>query len=228
MGIHFHRIFKPTNLLAAVLLTALPAVSQAVVTTYNIQSGTAPSFSGSWIHSADTEGSTGYFTNGAKRSVTGSLTIDTGDLSQSFGQLLIDDGNFGLGAGSSWTIDLFNGASNMVSTFLGGEALLLSLDYTITGTDNTNAPVSNSGTFYFANRDFTGDTNITNGPNYFNDSILYLWGNNWINKLGAINKPERNTLGLDLYGVAVPEPTIALLLGLGLLGIASRKLIKSA
>jgi len=223
MSVHFHKIFKPTNLLAAVLITALPAVSQAVAITYDIQNGSAPSFSGSWIHSADNEmGSSGYFTNGTKTRVAGSITI-TDDLSLSTGQLTAT-GNFGSG-NDSWTIDLFNGASSTMATFVGGDTLLLSLDYTITG---SSTGLLDSGTFYFASRDFNSAP-ISNGPNYFDSSVLYLWGNNWINEDGTdANRPVSTAaLGLDIYGVAVPEPTIALLLGLGLLGIASRRLIKS-
>jgi len=224
MGLQLKQILKPKYLFAAALLSALPAVSQAVAITYNIQNGSAPNFSGSWIHSADTQmGTSGYFANGTKTEVAGTLTIDTANLAATSGQLTAN-GDFGSGS-AMWTID-FNGASSGSHTFIGGDVDLISIDYSLNSFGLMGGEVSSTGTFYFADRDFNGAP-ISNGPNYFDDSVLYLWGNNWVNLNGASDKPTTYTpLGLDLYGV--PEPSVALLLGIGLLGLASKRLLKSA
>ena len=75
---------------------------QAYPLTYDIGQGSAPGFSGSWLHAGTNEmGNSGFFANGEKISIMGSLTIDvaagtaTGAMSGT--------GNFGPGS-SDWLL----------------------------------------------------------------------------------------------------------------------------
>jgi len=217
MNIEFQRYFA--SFCAALALLALPLASQAVPITYNIGAGSAPGFSASWLHAGSGEmGSTGYFANGMATNMTGSLTLDMADLGSATG-LISGAGDFGLGV-DTWTLEFFGAAANTVM-FVDGNIDLLSIEYDLTSLGGHTS----SGTFYFANRDFNGG-NISDGPNYISDSVLYLWGNNWVNATGASDRTAFTdaggiALGLDLYGeaVTVPEPGIAALLAVGLLGL---------
>jgi hypothetical protein len=187
---------------------------QAYPLTYDIGQGSAPGFSGSWLHAGTTEmGNSGFFANGEKISIMGSLTIDqaagtaTGAMSGT--------GNFGLGS-SDWMLWIDGMTSNTV-TFAGGETELLALDYVL----ESSAGYLDEGVFYFARRDFNGGA-LDDGPNYIDDNRLYLWGNNWLNANGSADRADflgqgGTPLGLDLYG-EVPEPPVGLLLLVGLLG----------
>ncbi len=207
------KIFR--TLCVAALLTT-PFTSFAVPITYDIGAGSAPGFSGSWLHAGSRSTGGGYYANGAKARMAGSLTLDMDALTASGS--ISGTGDFGLG-NDDWTLT-FTGASAGTANFYGGITDLISLDYDLSDTHGSHG----TGTFYFANKDFNGG-NIDNGPNYINDNILYLWGNNWINTGGA-NGNDKDSfvsyngspLGLDLYGEAVPEPGMAALLAIGLLG----------
>jgi len=212
-------------LCATAALIAVPLASHAVPITYNISAGSAPGFSASWLHAGSSQmGSSGYFANGIKAGMSGSLTLDMANLASTSGQIS-GTGDFGLGS-DTWTLDFLGASANSVN-FIGGVTDLLSLNYSLTSGSH-----SSTGTFYFANRDFNGS--ISDGPNYIDPGILYLWGNNWINASGGAT--DRNTfvtgggfaLGLDLYGeaVAAPEPGIAALLAAGLLVLGFRSRLK--
>jgi hypothetical protein len=81
------------------------------------------------------------------------------------------------------------------------------LDYVL----ESSAGYPNEGVFYFARRDFNGGS-VDDGPNYIDDSRLYLWGNNWLNANGSTDRADFQgqggvPLGLDLYA-EVPEPPV--------------------
>ena len=219
---------KFKTICAALALLLAPLTGQALPVTYNITSGSAPGFSGSWLHAGtDQMGTSGFFANGAAARINGSLTLDMSGPVTASGQLS-GFGDFGLG-GSNWTIDITGGSSG-THQFLGGEVDLLSLDYSLSSTNGH----SSNGIFHFAARDFNGGP-IENGPNYINNDILYLWGNNWVNENGAIDRENfsigyesqtfNNALGLDLYGeaVEVPEPGMLALLIIGLIGVGAKR-----
>lgn len=211
-------------LCGAVIFAATSITSQATPSvTYRLGAGSAPGFSATWLHAGTSEmGNTGYYANGKKARMTGSLTLDMHDLALASGSLS-GSGDFGQGIGN-WTLDFAGGTSNSV-TFADGNMDLLSLNYTLTNDINT---FSETGTFYFASRDFNGGS-ISNGPNYVDPDILYLWGNNWVNQGNTSRQDFVNAggiaLGLDLYGV--PEPGIAALLAIGLLGMGFKRRYQS-
>lgn len=231
---HLGYLVSLSSVLMCAPLAALPI-------TYDIGAGSAPGFSGSWLHAGSREmGNSGYFTNGDKIRINGQLTLDL-DAGQASG-VLTGRGHFGLGD-SFWTLTI-TGASSNTHTFIGGETDLVSLDYRLIPEQG----IRSTGTFHFASRDFNGGA-ADDGPNYIDNNKLLLWGNNWVNSYGAIDRyrfvnsyghdddeyeyghgyhdndySNRNyALGLDLYGTAVsaPEPGIALLLLTGLLGITA-------
>jgi hypothetical protein len=212
-----NRRFQPSLPAILALITsafANPALAYPI--TYDIGPGSAPGFSGSWLHAGSVEmGSSGFYANGDKIRIGGQLTIDlaTNDAS---GQLT-GNGDFGLGD-SDWSLRI-TGVSSAGVTFTGGETDLLSLDYVL----ESAAGYDEGGVFYFAARDFNGGA-ADDGPNYIDDSRLLLWGNNWLNTTGSSDRADfiaagGDPLGLDLYGVAVPEPPVGLLLLGGLIGM---------
>jgi len=212
------------SLCGAVIFAATPITSLATPSvTYELGAGNAPGFSATWLHAGSREmGSTGYYANGVKARMTGSLTLDMDNLASASGSLS-GYGDFGQGA-DNWILDFAGATSNSV-VFADGNIDLLSLNYTLTNDGNT---FSDTGTFYFASRDFNGG-NISNGPNYIDPNVLYLWGNNWINQSDTSKQDFIKTggiaLGLDLYGV--PEPGIAALLAIGLLGMGFKRRYQS-
>ncbi len=223
------------SICVALALVAAPLTAQAVPITYDIGPGSAPGFSGSWIHAGTTQmGNSGYYANGAKASLSGVLTLDMDNLANASGSLSAN-GDFGLG-NDMWTIDITGGSSGTES-FVGGLTDLLSLDYTITAAGSN---FSTMGTFYFATKDFNNNTS-DGGPNLITDDQLILWGNNWVNSTGAgidgTGTSDRDAftldggfaLGLDLYGeardVPVPEPGVLAMLAMGLVGIGVRRRI---
>lgn len=214
--------FTSAAKIAALLLGGLTGVSKlavAIPMTYQIGEGSAPGFSGSWLHAGSIEmGDSGFFANGDAMRINGRLTIDL-DEGDASGQLT-GTGSFGLGSGETetWTLTV-RGASRNTHQFRGGEIDILSLDYMLTSAGG----IETDGIFYFADRDFNGDTR-ENGPNYINDDVLYLWGNNWLNENGSEDRDifvraGEPALGLDLYGVAVSEPGLLVLMSTGLLAI---------
>lgn len=106
-------------LLAAMLLS-MPA--GALPITYDIGAGTAPGFSGSWLHAGtDQMGNSGFYANGDKIRINGQLTLDVAAGSGS--GVLTGSGDFGLG-NDFWTI-LVTGASSGSYNFMGGESDIL-------------------------------------------------------------------------------------------------------
>ena len=211
----------------ALALVAAPITAQAIAITYDIDSGSAPNFSGSWLHAATNEmGSSGYYANGAAAGIEGSLTLITDAMGNYTGAsgTLTGSGNV-LGSVEDWTIDIMGGSSSPFALFTGGDSLLLSLDYHLTSAQGHNS----RGTFYFANRDFNNIPN-DDSPNFIRPEKLVLWGNNWINN-GINEHPGVSGLGLDLFGTVtddVPEPGILALLAVGLIGIGvSRRKLRS-
>lgn len=194
----------------------LPAAVNAIPLTYQIGAGSAPGFSGSWLHAATHEmRDSGFFTNGDAIRMNGSLTLDEDDLQSTSGSIS-GTGDFGLGAGN-WELS-FTGATAGRYEFFWGERDLLSLDYQLTSSNGH----SSQGQFFFADRDFNGGAR-DDGPNYVNSNIMYLWGNNWLNERGNDDREYfvRDggvALGLDLYGT-VPEPGILALLATGLIAV---------
>ncbi len=218
---HYLHLLCGAVIFAATSITshATPSVTYALGATSDV-----PGFSATWLHAGTSEmGNTGYYANGVKARMTGSLTLDMDNLASASGSLS-GYGDFGQTPGN-WTLDFAGATSNSV-TFADRNRDLLSLNYTLTNGDNT---FSSTGTFYFANRDFNGG-DISNGPNYIDPDILYLWGNNWVNQGDTSRQDFVNAggvaLGLDLYGV--PEPGIAALLAIGLLGMGFKRRYQSA
>lgn len=200
-------------------LALVPSIALAGPITYNITDGSSGSFTASWLHAGTGAESDGFYMNGNKASISGSITIDT-DTGAASGSLATDsaDTDFGQGSGS-WTIDITGGTNVGGTDFASGDSLLLALDYTL-----SNGSTSSTGTFYFADTTFTGDVNS------WDEDELYLWGNNWFNENGTDDRDDfvaggGIALGIDLYGakVDVPEPSILLIFGLGLTGLGLRR-----
>ena len=208
-----------------------PAATFAAPITYDITDITDGSFSASWLHAAESSFADGYFMNGDKASISGTLTIDwiAGTASGSVSTDDAADTDFGGGSGD-WLMN-FTGATLPTSAggtfgdqFFGGDDLLIALDYELF-LDSASSP-DYTGTFYFADRTFAGAANSGRDSNE-----IFLWGNNWFNEFG--DEEDKNTvdfaLGIDLYGIAaVPEPTSLFLLGSGLLGLSLRRRRKTA
>jgi len=206
--------------LALVFSLAGSGTASAIPITYQIGAGSAPGFSGSWLHNAhEGMGNSGYFANGDAIRMTGELTVDL-ETGMASGRLA-GSGDFGLNnsaATEDWLL-VIRGGSKGTQTFKDGEKDILTLSYMLTSSGGHEE----DGYFYFADRDFNGDTR-EDGPNYIDQNRIYLWGNNWVNKNGAKDRErfvyEENgeALGLDLYGTA-PEPGLLALMATGLMGI---------
>ena len=220
-------ISKITIGLGMTLFALLANTAVALPITYDIGAGTAPGFSGSWLHSGAVEmGDSGYFANGDALRISGQLMLDLETASAS--GTLTGSGDFGQGY-NDWTL-LITGASVGTYNFVGGETDLISLTYQLTSADDE---YDFDGIFHFADRDFNGGDR-DDGPNYISNDYLYLWGNNWVNAHGSEDREtftdnDGIALGLDLYGerASVPEPGITLLLLTGLLGTAAVKRVQS-
>ena len=204
-----------------------PAAAFAGPIVYDIKDGSSGGFTAGWLHSATSNASGGYWMNGNIASISGEITIDWSSGAAS-GSVSTDAGDTDFGQGSGdWELEITGGSTTGTGIFAGGVDLLVSLDYDLFLNGSTTA--KDSGTFYFADRNFTGQVNSAN------DSEIYLWGNNWLNKAGGSNV-DRDihiaaggiAMGIDLYGAArpVPEPTVLFIFGTGLLGLALRRRLK--
>lgn len=218
-------ITKSTFILALLVPTAVFA--SPIV--YDIKDGNSGGFSASWLHAGTGSASGGYWKNGNKASISGEITIDW-STGAAFGSISTDAGDTDFGQGSgNWELVITGGSNTGTGIFAGGVDLLLSLDYDLFL--NGSSTAADSGTFYFADLNFTGDVNSAS------NSEIYLWGNNWLNENGGSNIDRTNhisgggiALGIDLYGTGspVPEPTMLLILGTGLLGLSLRRRRKQA
>ncbi len=206
------------------LATLLPGVALAAPISYDITDGSSSGFSASWLHSANSSHSAGFYMNGNKASISGNIVIDwsTGAAS---GSIATDaaDTDFGSGSGS-WVMNITGGTTTDSRTFNNGDSLLLALDYVL-----SNGSSSSTGTFYFADTTFAGAANSATA------SQIYLWGNNWFNENGSSDRTAfvgagGIALGIDLYGegTPVPEPSVLLLLGMGLTGLGFYRKRKAA
>ncbi len=133
------------SLCAVVIFAATPIASHAIPSvTYELgATDNVPGFSGTWLHAGTREmGNTGYYANGVKARMTGSLILDMHDLAGASGSLS-GSGDFGLGL-DDWTLD-FTGVASHSVTFADGNVDLLSLNYILTNDSNT---FSSTGTFY--------------------------------------------------------------------------------
>ncbi len=216
------------------VISIVPKIALSVPTTYAIGVDNAPNvpgFSASFLHSATSGHSQGYWMSGNTASISGTITIDLANNSAS-GMLIMDlngDTDFGLGS-ANWKLNI-TGAGKSANlrnlSGLGDSMELLHLDYTLTNLTNGNG--NQTGTFYFAANDYNGGSSPS--PNEFTASRLILWGNNWINQYnngnGTAKPAATNTftpLGIDLFGTRVPdnpvpEPTTMLLFGFGVVGL---------
>lgn len=119
------------------------------------------------------------------------------------------------------TADLAGGVlTNIMGTILvdGDTDILVTdgtIDFASSGPDEFGAELvtSTHGTFYFLDHNFAGTANSFDGV------VGRLWGNNW----DTGSRPDEGGYGIDIGFEVVPEPSTALLLALGLTGIAARR-----
>ena len=139
----------------------------------------------------------------------------TGDLTDSV--LTLGENSLLLDGGS-----IFNVKSSVLDFGVAEGALIGALGYEIVSAGGS----VEAGAFYFYNYDLTNGSCDANG--FCSDSGEYrLWGNNWENAL--YDRPDGNVivdgqrmtrlrgidLGGDIVAAPVPEPSAALLFGLG-------------
>jgi len=201
------------SICVAAALAILPLTSQAIPVTYKITSGNTGNFSGTFLHTAAHRcNQGGYYVCGDSAKLKGTLTFDLDDNTAS-GSISGKGTNTDMfNATDTWTLT-WTGVSAGTQLFVGGETDLLSLDYNLV----SSAGYNENGTFYFADKIFTGLANS------ITEDELYLWGNNWINATGDDRGYGPNWLGLDLYGTTVPEPGVLALLAMGLIGVGATR-----
>ncbi len=180
------------------LLIAGPAMADTIVE-YQIGPGTAPGFSGSWLHTASSHNNGGYWMGGSATALTGMLTgtWDGTNLSGVSGTLTAGAGTLTVSATS-----MLNGGAGTASG---------TLDYNASGFTGTFANINGGGAFGFA---------TAVGPSIVSQSQIILWGQNF----APTNFPPVNSYGIDLYGTGtvastVPELPTGLLIGFGLAGL---------
>lgn len=219
--------------LALLLGVGLGAASpaHAVTVAYEIQNGGPVSgFSYSTIHDASGTnmllGGNSYWAGGA---ILGNSFVGTlfGDQTVSGTQTSLTGINGTVTASGGLTLT-FTGGSLLTDTSISPYASG-SLDVNFSG------PVTRTETFYFHPLAFTGGA-PSNGPNGFDGSQFFLWGNNWNNGPAGTEPAIGNTgtlnstrLGIDLKGTIVtppapvPLPAAVLLFGSGLAGLLAGK-----
>jgi hypothetical protein len=190
----------------AIASVALPGVAAAtpepVVLTIT-QGGPVGGFRWSFLHQATSSclviGGVQFCMNGNPVTVSGTLTATRDGLllTDIMGTISVSGGGGDIIV-TDGTIDF---ASSAADTF-GGELV-----------------TSTHGTFYFLDHTFVGPANS------FDGASLWLWGNNWNTGNPGVGTASGGVrwgidLGIDVSLETIPEPPIAALLGLGLMGLA--------
>jgi len=215
------------------LLLLAAASAQAVSVKFDLGSPEDPvsGFDASFIHDAGGCQSGSYYMCGDKFRVSGDITFTGATLGAGdtiTGATGVSGSVSGSGAAGA---DLPNGDWLMQFTGVdfapagalnGSDDILFTLDYDLFAVAGDTDKLTDSGTFYFAERNFTASSG--DHPNTLSLANLILWGNNWQNgwDSGAPIKPASFALGIDLYGgpaSVVPLPAAAWLFGSALLGL---------
>ena len=212
-------------LLILVLVSSATQIQAAPVTIEILSPVKDNGFHFSYEHTAERSDPTGTYYYGGELTAAlsgeltgdltgGVLTISGGELlrlAKSDGTVPLNDAPYDLTLGTM----RLKGVLDFRNQDLNDESLLGSLHYETFDADGVQ---TDSGTWYFANRDFS---NATHRPNNLSDEgDLRLWGNNWPNHRGLIDRASyapnlRERLGIDLGGRVVtqpiPEPTSVIL-----------------
>jgi len=154
------------KLIATAALVVAPLTSNAIPITYDIGAGTSGNFSGSFLHKAAWKsGMDGYYMSGDAASMSGTLTYDLVS-GKALGSITgMGEGRGMFNKNDLWTLT-WTGVSQGEKVFNGGIKDLLSLDYDL----SNDKGHSSQGTFYFADKTFTGSVNSITPDN------LLLWG----------------------------------------------------
>lgn len=219
----------PLRLLLSALLFGAAVSAHAVSIRFDLgsPSGSVPGFDASFIHAAGGCRSGSYYMCGDKFRVAGEMTL-TGAGLDADDNITHATGVAGFvsGTGSAgsdlpdgdWRLDFTTVDFAPAGQLDGSDDVLFTLGYDLFSVDSDTETLKNSGTFYFADRNFTGSAG--DHPNSLSLTNLILWGNNWQN--GVDYKPSSYALGIDLYGApgsVIPLPAAAWLFGSALLGL---------
>ncbi|MCP5058056.1 MAG: hypothetical protein GY937_15225 [bacterium] len=174
--------------LTVLVLLMAPIQALAIPVTLDVQTGSVPGFSYSWLHAADACGSGGYWMCGTtpNQTVTGSLTANQ-------------------------TGNAFSGISGNLLIGATSQVVSGSLDFSVaSGASLGSLTIGSLGTFDFVNQNMSGPANG------FSGGVISLWGQNF----APSKTPVKGGYGIDLsfkVSPAIPEPSAALVFGLGAL-----------
>ena len=195
------------SIFALALLILLPLTAAATSVTMSVEPWQTydGNFGYSVIHAPTGEIQYGF---------SGPTQYLTGDLTGSV--LTLDGGSLALNGGS-----IFNVQASVLDFGVGNGQLIGALGYQLV---DVGGSVEN-GSFYFYNHDYSDGQCDANG--LCSDSGVYrLWGSNWDDG-SADGQKIRVNRGIDLGGqivsAPVPEPSAALLFGLGSLVVGRRR-----